>query len=102
MAPDLDAYRLPMHTTARLRRVILRPFQGVGRSVAFLATGVLIQLGVLFVMALPWTVFVPVAMWAILLAVLVPLAAVVLAGPLVTAAQHGRFRTRDCPARAEP
>ncbi|MGI5513191.1 histidine kinase [Streptomyces sp. CA-106131] len=83
-----------MHTTARLRRVILQPFQGVGRSVAFLGTGVLIQLGVLFVMALPWMLFVPVAMWAILLAVLVPLAAVVLAGPLVTAAQHGRFRTR--------
>ncbi|MEU9988828.1 sensor histidine kinase [Streptomyces sp. NPDC048045] len=83
-----------MQTTARLRHVILRPFRGVGRAVAFLATGVLIQLGVLLVMALPWMLFVPAAMWAILLAVLVPLTAVVLAGPLVTAAQHGRFRNR--------
>lgn len=83
-----------MHTTARLRRVILRPFHGAGRPVAFLATGVLIQLGVLFVLALPWMLFVPVAMWAVLLAVLAPLAAVALAGPVLTAAQHGRFRTR--------
>lgn len=70
-----------MHATARLRRVILRPFQGAGRSVAFIATGVLIQLGVLLVMALPWMLFVPVSMGAILLAVLTPLAAVVAAGP---------------------
>ncbi|MEU3843435.1 histidine kinase [Streptomyces sp. NPDC028635] len=83
-----------MPTTARLRRVILRPLRGAGRPVAFLATGVLIQLGVLFVLALPWMLFVPVAMWAVLLAVFVPPAAVALAGPLITAAQHGRFRTR--------
>ncbi|POX49360.1 sensor histidine kinase [Streptomyces sp. Ru72] len=83
-----------MPITARLRDVVLRPFQGAGRSVAFIATGVLIQLGVLLVMALPWMLFVPVSMAAILLAVLVPLAAVVLGGPLLTAAQHGRFRTR--------
>ncbi|MFF3559796.1 sensor histidine kinase [Streptomyces sp. NPDC002574] len=83
-----------MHTTARPQRVIPGAFRGAGRSVAFLATGVLIQFGVLLVMALPWTIFVPTAVWAILLAVLVPLAAVVLAGPLVTAVQHGRFRVR--------
>ncbi|KOX05174.1 sensor histidine kinase [Streptomyces sp. NRRL B-3648] len=83
-----------MHTTARPRRALTRPFRGVGRPVAFLATGVLIQLGVLLVLALPWILFVPVAMWAVLLAVLAPTAAVALAGPLLTAAQHGRFRTR--------
>ncbi|WP_030342257.1 sensor histidine kinase [Streptomyces sp. NRRL S-1022] len=83
-----------MHTTARPRRALTRPFRGVGRPVAFLATGVLIQLGVLLVLALPWMLFVPVAMWAVLLAVLAPTAAVALAGPLLTAAQHGRFRTR--------
>ncbi|NEA48345.1 sensor histidine kinase [Streptomyces sp. SID10815] len=85
-----------MHTTAtaRLRRVVTRPFPGVGRPVAFLATGVLIQFGVLFVLALPWMLFVPAAMWAVLLAVLVPSAAVVLAGPLLTGAQHGRFLNR--------
>ncbi|MEU6589759.1 histidine kinase [Streptomyces sp. NPDC046881] len=83
-----------MHTTARPARAITRPFRGVGRPVAFLATGVLIQLGVLLVLALPWMLFVPAAMWAVLLAVLAPSAAVALAGPLLTAAQHGRFRTR--------
>ncbi len=83
-----------MPTTARLRRVILRPFQGVGRPVAFIATGILIQLGVLLVLALPWMFLVPVSTGAVLLAVLVPLAAVVLTGPQLTAAQHGRFRTR--------
>ncbi|MFQ6144362.1 histidine kinase [Streptomyces seoulensis] len=85
-----------MHTTAtaRLRRVVTRRFPGVGRPVAFLATGVLIQFGVLFVLALPWMLFVPAAMWAVLLAILVPSAAVVLAGPLLTGAQQARFRSR--------
>ncbi|MDC0769596.1 sensor histidine kinase [Streptomyces sp. HD] len=83
-----------MHITARLRRAIRWPFQGAGRPAAFLVTGVLIQLAVLVVMALPWILFVPEALAAVLLAVLVPLAAVVSAGPLLTEAQRGRFRTR--------
>ncbi|UXY21140.1 sensor histidine kinase [Streptomyces cynarae] len=83
-----------MPITARLRGVVLRPFQGAGRPVAFIATGVLIQLVVLLVMALPWMLFVPVSMAAVLLAVLVPLAAVVLSGPLLTVAQHDRFHAR--------
>ncbi|MGW1254436.1 histidine kinase [Streptomyces sp. NPDC002513] len=83
-----------MTPTTRLRRVMRRPFREAGRPVAFLATGVLIQLGVLFVIALPWILFVPVSGGAVLLAVLVPFAAVVLAGPLLTGAQLGRFRAR--------
>jgi len=53
-----------------------------------------IQLGVLFVLALPWMLFVPVAVWAILLAVFVPFTAVVLAGPSLTEMQRSRFRNR--------
>ncbi|MET8950616.1 histidine kinase [Streptomyces sp. NPDC004393] len=83
-----------MSPTTRLRRVIQRPFHEAGRPVAFLATGVLIQLGVLFVIALPWLLFVPVSVGAVLLAVFVPFTAVVLAGPLLTEAQLGRFRAR--------
>ncbi|PIM70815.1 sensor histidine kinase [Streptomyces sp. JV178] len=83
-----------MPITAHLRRVIRWPFQGAGRPVAFLATGVLIQLAALVVMALPWIVLVPETWAATLLAVLVPLAAVVAAGPSLTEAQRGRFRTR--------
>lgn len=83
-----------MHITARLRRVIQWSFQGAGRPAAFIVTGVLIQLAVLVVMALPWIFFVPETLASTLLAVLVPLAAVMLAGPLLTEAQHARFRTR--------
>ncbi|WP_217210760.1 sensor histidine kinase [Streptomyces sp. AC550_RSS872] len=83
-----------MHITARLRRVIQWPFQGAGRPAAFIVTGVLIQLAVLVVMALPWIFFVPETPAATLLAVLVPLAAVVSAGPLLTEVQRARFRTR--------
>ncbi|WP_326699147.1 sensor histidine kinase [Streptomyces sp. NBC_01754] len=83
-----------MHMTTRPGRMIRLPFRGAGRAVSFLVTGVLIQLGVLFVLGLPWILLEPAAMWAILLAVLVPFAAVVLSGPLLTEAQHGRFRAR--------
>ncbi|WP_157876555.1 hypothetical protein [Streptomyces graminilatus] len=83
-----------MHITARLRRVTQWPFRGAGRPAAFIVTGVLIQLAVPVVMALPWISFVPETLAATLLAVLVPLAAVMLAGPLPTEAQHARFRTR--------
>jgi signal transduction histidine kinase len=93
-----------MHITARLRHVILWPFRGAGRPAAFLATGVLVQLGVLLVLAVPWILFVPETMAAILPAVLVPAAVVVLAGPWLTEAQRGRFRARlgaDIPAPHE-
>lgn len=88
----MDLYRFPMHTTARLRYLLLAPFKGSGRQVSFLVTGAAIQLGVLFVMCLPWMLVVMTAMWAILLAVFVPLTAVVLAGPTLTEVQRGRFR----------
>ncbi|MEU6174612.1 sensor histidine kinase [Streptantibioticus parmotrematis] len=83
-----------MHMSDRLRHAFFVPFRGAGRSAAFLATGVLVQVGVLFVLGLPWILFVPVAMWAILLAVLGPLVVVVLAGPVLTRVQRDRFRTR--------
>ena len=83
-----------MHTVHLLRRLLLRPFRGTGRQTAFFATGLLIQFGVLAVMALPWTAFNPVSAWAVLLQVAVGFGAVVLAGPLLTRAQHARFRTR--------
>jgi signal transduction histidine kinase len=90
-----------MRFTTRLRRVLWRPFQGTGKTTAFIATGILIQLAVLLVLALPWVFFIPVALWAIALAILVPLAAIVLAAPLLTEAQRSRLRTRlgvDLPA----
>ncbi|GAA3798699.1 sensor histidine kinase [Streptomyces coacervatus] len=83
-----------MHTATRLRALVLRQFRGSGRQVAFLATGLLIQFGVLLVIALPWIFFVPESAGAVLIALVVPLTAVVLAGPLLTEAQHARFRTR--------
>ncbi|WP_030939317.1 sensor histidine kinase [Streptomyces sp. NRRL S-646] len=83
-----------MHTVNLLQRLLLRPFRGTGRQTAFLATGLLIQFGALAVMALPWTAFNPVSAWAVLLQVAVGFGAVVLAGPLLTRAQHARFRTR--------
>ncbi|GAA1338446.1 hypothetical protein GCM10009647_081460 [Streptomyces sanglieri] len=95
-APGPDTYRFPMHTTARLRRLLLFPFQGAGRPVSFLVTGVLVQLGVLFVVSLLWLLFVPVLDPAgqLPVAVFVAFTAIVLAGPLLTEVQRGRFRTR--------
>ncbi|NUP40796.1 MAG: sensor histidine kinase [Streptomyces sp.] len=83
-----------MRFVTSLRALVLRPLRGSGRPVAFLATGLLIQFGVLLVMALPWIFFVPQSAGTVLLAVLAPLAAVVFAGPLLTEAQHARFRVR--------
>ncbi|MFF4800033.1 histidine kinase [Streptomyces sp. NPDC001351] len=85
-----------MRIVTRLRGLVLRPLRGAGRPVAFLATGLLIQFGVLLVTALPWLLLLPVLDPAsqLLLAVLLPLAAVLLAGPLLTEAQHARFRVR--------
>ena len=72
---------MAMRITARPWRLLRRPFLGAGRATGFIATGILIQLAVLLVMALPWIFFIPVTMSAIALAVLVPLAAIVLTAP---------------------
>ncbi|GAV45645.1 sensor histidine kinase [Streptomyces acidiscabies] len=76
-----------MHLTARLR-----PF--VPASAAFHVMGLLIHLGVLLTLGLPWIFFDPSALWAVLLAVAVPVTAVVYAGPVLTKAQRTRLRTR--------
>lgn len=97
----LGSYRLAMRIAARLGRLLRRPFQGAGRITAFIATGILIQLAVLLVMALPWLFFIPVTLRATALAVFVPLAAIVLAAPSLTESQRSRFRARlgvDIPA----
>ncbi|MGW3117821.1 histidine kinase [Streptomyces sp. NPDC001107] len=83
-----------MRIVTRLRGLVLRPLRGAGRPVAFLATGLLIQFGVLVVMALPLIVFNATSTGAVLLALVAGLAAVVFAGPLLTEAQHARFRVR--------
>ncbi|MET8983571.1 histidine kinase [Streptomyces sp. NPDC004539] len=90
-----------MHLTAHLRRIALDPLRGAARPVAFHVTGLLVQLGVLLVLALPWIFLRPSALWAVLLAVLVPSAALVAAGPVLTRVQRARFRERlgvDIPA----
>lgn len=77
-----------MRIVTRLRGLVLRPLRASGRPVAFLATGLLIQLGILLVIALPWT-----GEGDNPAAFALPVAAVVLAGPLLTKAQHARFRS---------
>ncbi|MFF3406489.1 histidine kinase [Streptomyces sp. NPDC002742] len=71
-----------------------RPFGDAGRAIAFHCVGIAIQFGVLLVLALPWIYFVPAALWAVTVAVVVPSAAVVLSGPLLTRVQRARFRER--------
>ncbi|NUR04393.1 MAG: sensor histidine kinase [Streptomyces sp.] len=83
-----------MRTVTRLQGLLLRPFRGTQRQVAFLATGLLIQFGVLVVMALPLIVFNAMSTGAVLLALVAGLAVAVLMEPLLTRAQHVRFRTR--------
>ncbi|MCD9880016.1 sensor histidine kinase [Streptomyces guryensis] len=83
-----------MRTVTRLQGLLLRPFRGTQRQVAFLATGLLIQFGVLVVMALPLIVFNAMSTGAVLLALVAGLAVAVLMEPLLTRAQHARFRTR--------
>ncbi|MET8288696.1 histidine kinase [Streptomyces sp. NPDC048448] len=83
-----------MHFRAWQPALVRRPFEGAGRATAFLCAGIAIQFGVLLVLALPWIYFVPTAMWAVTVAVVVPSAAVVLGGPLLTRVQRTRFRDR--------
>ncbi|TKA10983.1 hypothetical protein FCI23_13525 [Actinacidiphila oryziradicis] len=90
----LGTYRVAMRIITRLRHLLRRPFEGAGRSTAFIVTGILIQLVELLVLSLPWIFFVPVELWAINLAVLLPLATLVVAAPALTQAQRSRFRAR--------
>ncbi|MEV5504988.1 sensor histidine kinase [Streptomyces orinoci] len=82
-----------MHIPTPLRP-LLRPFENAGRAVAFHATGILVQIGALLVLALPWLPGGPTRVLSVLLAVFLPLAALVAAAPLLTAAQRARFRAR--------
>ncbi|MEU5052673.1 histidine kinase [Streptomyces sp. NPDC021096] len=71
-----------------------RPFDGLGRSIAFLATGVLVQLGALLVMALPWLNGGPTKALSCVAAV-VGMGAVLGAGcPVLTRMQRARFLGR--------
>ncbi|MCC2275276.1 sensor histidine kinase [Streptomyces sp. ET3-23] len=82
---------------------LLRPFRGAGRATALLAVGALAQLPPLLVLALPWLPGGPTQALSVLAAVLVPLAALVAATPLLSAVQRARLRTRfgvDVPAPA--
>ncbi|HEY8978920.1 MAG TPA: histidine kinase [Streptomyces sp.] len=81
-----------MHLTTRPLRAALKPLRRAARPVAFHLAGLLIQLGVLLVLALPWVFFDASALWAVLVAVLVPLAAVVAGGPVLTRLQRARLR----------
>ncbi|MEV7323155.1 histidine kinase [Streptomyces sp. NPDC093970] len=83
-----------MHFRAWQPALLRGPFGGAGRATAFHFAGIAIQFGVLLVLALPWIYFVPSAMWAVTVAVAVPSAALVLAGPLLTRLQRARFRDR--------
>ncbi|MEV4924063.1 sensor histidine kinase [Streptomyces roseoverticillatus] len=75
-------------------RVLHKPFAGVGRAVAFLTTGILVQLPGLLVLAVPWLNGGPTEALSVLVAVLVPLGVLALATPVLTAVQTARFRTR--------
>ncbi|MFI0965411.1 histidine kinase [Streptomyces sp. NPDC021080] len=83
-----------MHFKTWQPDLLRRPFEGAGRATAFHCAGIAIQFGVLSVLALPWIYFVPAALWAVTVAVVVPSAALVLAGPLLTRMQRARFRDR--------
>ncbi|MFC8233109.1 histidine kinase [Streptomyces sp. NPDC057284] len=83
-----------MHFTSWQPGFLRRLFVGAGRATAFHAAGIAIQFGVLLVLALPWIYFVPEALWAVTVAVVVPSSAVVLAGPLLSRVQRARFRDR--------
>ncbi|MFE2759259.1 sensor histidine kinase [Streptomyces halstedii] len=83
-----------MHFRAWQPELLRRAFEGAGRATAFHCAGIAIQFGVLLVLALPWIYFVPASLWAVTVATVVPSAAVLLAGPLLTRVQRSRFRDR--------
>ncbi|MEV4441001.1 histidine kinase [Streptomyces sp. NPDC049577] len=75
--------------------LLLRPFTGVGRAVAFLAAGALVQFAALCVLAVPWlTGSGPTETLSVLIALLVPLGVLATAAPLLTTVQRARFRSR--------
>lgn len=92
--PPPPAYRVAMRTTGPLWHVVRRPFEGAGRSTAFLTTGVVIQLAVLLFLSLPWVLLTPMKAVAVVAATLLPLSVVALASPLLTREQRHRFRAR--------
>ncbi|MEV4500940.1 sensor histidine kinase [Streptomyces klenkii] len=70
------------------------PFDGVGRAAAFLAAGVLVQLGALLVLAVPWLDGGPTRATSCLLAVAVPVGVLGAACPVLTRMQRARFQGR--------
>ncbi|MGK5732609.1 sensor histidine kinase [Streptomyces sp. URMC 124] len=74
--------------------VLRRPFEGAGRAVAHLAGGVLVQLGALLVMAVPWLNGGPTRALSCLVAVAVTVGVLAAACPLLTRAQRARFAAR--------
>lgn len=73
------------------------------RDTAFVGAGVPLGVVALAVIAVPWLVFVPVALWAVVLAVVAPLALLMVVAPVLTIAQRRRFRLLagiDLPAMA--
>ncbi|AEW98030.1 MULTISPECIES: sensor histidine kinase [Streptomycetaceae] len=81
-----------MRYTARLRRLAPQTVEGLARDTKFLVTGLLIQFTALAIMASPWLYFVPASMAAITVAVVIPLAFLVVAAPVLSKAQRLRFR----------
>ncbi|MGW1076342.1 sensor histidine kinase [Streptomyces sp. NPDC002537] len=75
-------------------RTLLKPFDGAGRAAAFLATGALVQVAALLVVAVPWLNGGPTRALSVVAAALVPLAVLALASPVLTVVQGARFRGR--------
>ncbi|GGX71152.1 sensor histidine kinase [Streptomyces hiroshimensis] len=76
----------------RIPTPLRRPFDGAGRAVAFLAVGVLVQTGALFVLAVPWLDGGPTKASSCLLAVAVMVAVLGAACPVLSRMQRARFR----------
>ncbi|MDT0451616.1 sensor histidine kinase [Streptomyces hesseae] len=73
---------------------LLRPFEGAARAAAFLTVGALIQVGSLFMLAVPWLDGGPTRALSCVAAILGMLAVVGAASPVLSVAQRRRFRTR--------
>ncbi|WP_372407590.1 sensor histidine kinase [Streptomyces luteireticuli] len=71
---------------------LLRPFAGLHRPLGFLTSGILLQLATLLLIAVPWLPGGPTEVLSVLAAVLLPLAALAAAAPVLTAVQRVRFR----------
>ncbi|MFI1968052.1 sensor histidine kinase [Streptomyces cinnamoneus] len=73
---------------------LLRPFDGAGRTAAFLAAGVLVQLAAALVLAVPWLDGGPTRALSCLLALLAGFAVLGAATPVLTRMQRARFLGR--------